>query len=246
MNIQTTGRTEAARERVAARRRTAARPAEALGTGAGAAHGEHQDAQGPADRGQRAAAGAKATTAGRAEAGAKATTAGRAAAVATRSGAPAGEAVGDEDVVEAVLLASRAMVSLAEASVHQVNESVTLPQYRTLVLLATQEPCRLADLAEAMGVNPSTATRMCDRLVRKGLVERERDQLDRREIELSLSADGRSLVSKVTERRRDLVRGMLGAIPSDERRGMVRALAVLARAIGEAPAQHWAAGWTSA
>lgn len=159
--------------------------------------------------------------------------------------AATGDQADDDAVVEAVLLASRAMVSLAEASVHQVNEDVTLPQYRTMVLLVTQGPCRLADLAGAMGVNPSTATRMCDRLVRKGLIERERDQLDRREVVLSLSAAGQTMVSQVTNRRRDLVRSMIGAIPADERLGMIRALSLLAHTIGEAPAQHWAAGWST-
>jgi DNA-binding MarR family transcriptional regulator len=148
-------------------------------------------------------------------------------------------------VVEAVLLASRAMVSLAEASVRQINDAVTLPQYRTLVLLAAKGPCRLADLADAMGVNPSTATRMCDRLVRKGLIDRARDQLDRREVELSLSSSGKSLVGAVSVRRHALVQGMLGAIPVDERRGLVRALALLTQASGDAPAQHWAAGWST-
>ena len=45
-----------------------------------------------------------------------------------------------------------------------------MTQYRTLVVLASRGPQSAAALAEAVDVTPPTATRMCDRLVRKGLV----------------------------------------------------------------------------
>ena len=54
------------------------------------------------------------------------------------------------------------------------GEEVTLPQYRALVVLASRGPQRIVDLAGFLDVTASTATRMCDRLVRKGLVRRQR------------------------------------------------------------------------
>ena len=65
-----------------------------------------------------------------------------------------------------------------------------MPQYRTLVVLTYAGAHRLADLAESLGVSPSTATRMCDRLVRKGLITRTRDVVDRREVNLSVTNAG--------------------------------------------------------
>jgi len=173
---------------------------------------------------------------------------------AVSGGAVSGDAVSDDAVVDAVLLASRSMVSLAEASLRQVSDDVTLAQYRTLVLLMTGGPCRLGDLARATGVNPSTATRMCDRLIHKGLVTRARDRVDRRETVLSLTDKGQQLVDAVTVSRRSIIRSMLQAIPLVERRGLVRALTVLAEAMrspsdptGATPAAfrpYWASGWT--
>jgi DNA-binding MarR family transcriptional regulator len=153
--------------------------------------------------------------------------------------------VSDDEVVEAVLQASRAMVSLAEASVRHVSDDVTIAQYRTLVVLATTGPCRLGTLAQTIGVNPSTTTRMCDRLVRKGLMTRSRDRLDRRETELALTESGRRLVTDVTASRRSIVESVLDVIPADERRGLVRSLKLLARVVSEAPEPHWASGWPS-
>ena len=104
---------------------------------------------------------------------------------------------GDE-LVDAVLGASRALVAVAARSLVNVAEDVTLAQYRVLVELAARGPQRLADLADAVGVDPSTMTRMADRLVRKGLVSRRRASTDRRTVKVSLASPGRQLVLEVT------------------------------------------------
>lgn len=150
----------------------------------------------------------------------------------------------DEEVAEAIILASRALVGIAMRSLEGHGDEVTLPQYRTLVVLACGGPRRLADLAEALGVSPSTATRMCDRLVRKQLLSRTRDELDRREVKLTITAAGRRIVADVTNRRRDQVSDLLGAIPVAGRRHLVSSLALLASAAGQAPELHWGPGWS--
>jgi DNA-binding MarR family transcriptional regulator len=152
-------------------------------------------------------------------------------------------AVSDEELTEAIILASRAMVAIAVRSLSATDHDVTLPQYRTLVVLVYGGSKRLADLAATLTVSPSTATRMCDRLVRKGLVTRTRDDIDRREVKLDVTEDGRSLVQQVMERRREEVQTLLSAIPAGARRALVGSLHLLARAVGEAPEMHWAPGW---
>src|ERR1700733_10290270 len=86
----------------------------------------------------------------------------------------------DEAAVDAVLTASRAMVAVATMSLGTAAEETTIAQYRALVVLASRGRQRMVDLAAALGVTPSTAGRMCDRLVRKGLIRRHRDRADRR------------------------------------------------------------------
>src|SRR4051812_43281310 len=111
--------------------------------------------------------------------------------------------------------ASRALLAVAARSLASVDEDVTLPQYRALVVLAQHGSRRPAELAAALDVTPSTATRMCDRLVAKGLLERDRVDADRREVRLALSADGRTLVDEVTRRRRDELAVLLAAMPEE-------------------------------
>lgn len=151
--------------------------------------------------------------------------------------------ISDEELTEAIIVASRAMVAIATRSLAATDHDVTLPQYRTLVVLAYGGSTRLADLASHLAVSPSTATRMCDRLVRKGLVTRARDEIDRREVKLDLTDEGRGLVHQVMDRRREDVQALLSAIPDGSRRALVSSLQVLARAVGETPDLHWAPGW---
>ena len=102
----------------------------------------------------------------------------------------------DARAVEAVLTASRAMIAVATRSLGAAAEETTIAQYRTLVVLASRGPQRMVDLAGALGVAPSTAGRMCDRLVRKGLIRRQRARTDRRAVLVSITPAGRIVVDR--------------------------------------------------
>jgi DNA-binding MarR family transcriptional regulator len=146
-------------------------------------------------------------------------------------------------VVDAVLTASRVLVAIAARSLADAAEEVTLPQYRSLVVLASRGPQSVAELAEGVGVTPPTATRMCDRLVRKGLVRRRADRRDRRAVRIALTGEGRRLVDSVTRRRRREIARLLGSIPTEAQRSLVESLQLLAEAGGEVPEQSWSLGW---
>jgi DNA-binding MarR family transcriptional regulator len=146
-------------------------------------------------------------------------------------------------VIDAVLSASRALVAVAARSLAGADDEVTLTQYRTLVVLASRGPQSLAGLASAVAVTPATATRMCDRLVRKGLVRRRTGREDRRQLRVALTQAGQELVDAVTARRRKEIARIVGDIPSEERTILVRALSRFAAAAGEVPEQDWTAGW---
>jgi len=148
-----------------------------------------------------------------------------------------------DSVVDAVLSASRVLVAVAARSLADVAEEVTLTQYRTLVVLASRGPQNLAGLADAVGVAPATATRMCDRLVRKDLIRRRTERDDRRQLRVALTAKGRSLVDAVTGRRRQEIARIINEIPVEQQAVLVQALGRLASAAGEVPEQDWTTGW---
>lgn len=146
-------------------------------------------------------------------------------------------------VVDAVLSASRALVAVAARSLAEAADEVTLTQYRTLVVLAAQGPQRVADLAAALAVTPATATRMCDRLVRKKLVTRRPEVDDRRQVQVTLTVRGRRLVDAVTARRRSEIAAIVRRIPPGEQLVVVDALQRFAETAGERRDEDWATGW---
>jgi DNA-binding MarR family transcriptional regulator len=148
-----------------------------------------------------------------------------------------------EFVVDAVISASRALVGMAARSLSDVGEEVTLTQYRSLVVLASRGPQSVGAIAEAVGVTAPTASRMVERLVRKGLVRRRTDPSDRRQLRAALTESGRRLVTTVTEYRRTEITKLLDSIPEEVQRAMVEGLEQLAAAAGEVPEQDWCTGW---
>ena len=144
-----------------------------------------------------------------------------------------------EDVVEALLLASRAMVALAGRTLAELDPDVTLPQSRALIVLASRGPQRVTDIATDLGVAPSTATRMCDRLVRKGLVRRYRTAANRREVRLNLTADGQNLVRELAARRRAELAHYIDSIPAEAYGHVTTALQTFSGAVGEMPERDW-------
>lgn len=157
-----------------------------------------------------------------------------------RSGAPRED---DRDLIDAVLSASRALVAVAARSLASCENEITLPQYRVLVILCARGAQRVADLAEALDVLPSTATRMCDRLAAKRLIGRSRSAHDRRIVNVTVTPAGRELVDRVSDARRKELRKVLAQIPPAGRPAVVEALRAFSVAAGEVPEDGWALGW---
>ena len=136
-----------------------------------------------------------------------------------------------------MLLSSRVLVAVASRSIAAVDDAVTLPQFRALVVLEGGNR-KVGELAHELRIQPSTATRLCDRLVRKGLARREVDDANRREVTVSLSSTGRSLVREVTARRRREIASIMAKVPSAQRVMIVKALTAFCEAAGESPLVH--------
>jgi DNA-binding MarR family transcriptional regulator len=151
------------------------------------------------------------------------------------------EQAADEAAVDAVLTASRTLVAVATQSLGAAAEDTTIAQYRALVVLASRGPQRMTDLAAALDVTPSTAGRMCDRLLRKGLIRRHRARADRRAVQVSITAAGREIVDQATARRRALIAAILGRLPARQQSAVASALAAFAAAAGEIPDSQWPA-----
>jgi DNA-binding MarR family transcriptional regulator len=97
------------------------------------------------------------------------------------------------------------------------DDAIELGMMDTLDLLSQQPAWRMSELAEALRVDPSTATRAVQRLVGAGLAERSTAADDGRVVMVAMSAVGRARHDEVNLRRAKVMSHMLAAFDADER-----------------------------
>ena len=118
-----------------------------------------------------------------------------------------------------------------QASLHIGAASKLTPtKLRALDVLA-EGSMRVGELADRVGVDDTTATRLVDRLVAAALVERQQLPGDRRVTVVGLTATGLELVAQVAARRQRFFSYVLTALEPDEQAELVRLTAKAADAL---------------
>ena len=134
---------------------------------------------------------------------------------------------------EVLQAATRVLAGVALRSLDVLDSAVTLPQFRLLAVLADLGPAPSGRAARALGLDPSTITRLADRMVAAGHVARGTDPQHRGVVTLQLTASGRDLVAAADAwRRRELARIMARLAPP-ERAAVTDALGLLVAAAGD-------------
>jgi DNA-binding MarR family transcriptional regulator len=141
-----------------------------------------------------------------------------------------GLAPGTADVLQA---ATRVLAGVALRSLDVLESAVTLPQFRLLAILADLGPVPSGQAARELGLDPSTVTRLADRMVAAGHAARGTDPRHRGVVTLELTASGRELVATAGAwRRRELARIMARLAPAAQE-AVTAALGLLVSAAGD-------------
>lgn len=125
------------------------------------------------------------------------------------------------------------LTGVALRSVDVLRGAVTLPQFRVLTVLASLGQARSARVAAALGLQPSTVTRLIDRLAAAGHVTRVTDPSNRSAVILELTASGQQLVTRVTAWRQAELRRILMRLEPRDRTALAAVMRKLAEAAGE-------------
>lgn len=110
-----------------------------------------------------------------------------------------------------------AMVSLRDQLFSTPNGTLEPGQVDTLELIVQRPTWRMSDLADALRIDPSTATRAVQRMVVLGLAERHPSREDGRVVMVSATPEGLAWHAHLVRTRRDLMRHLLGQFDPDER-----------------------------
>jgi DNA-binding MarR family transcriptional regulator len=137
------------------------------------------------------------------------------------------------DAAEVLQAATRVLAGVALRSLDVLDSAVTLPQFRLLAVLADLGPAPSGQAARALGLDPSTVTRLAGRMVAAGHVARGTDPHHRGVVTLELTASGRGLVAAADGWRRQELARILALLAPPEQQALTTALGLLVAAAGE-------------
>ncbi len=103
-------------------------------------------------------------------------------------------------------------------------------QMRVLLTLEHQDGINLRTLCDALSSTPPSTSRLCDRLVAAGFVERVASAANRREVRLHLSSRGRAFLDDLRARREHQLQAVLALMPAGERAALLQGLEAFCRA----------------
>ena len=126
------------------------------------------------------------------------------------------------------ILASRRLHALLHP---ELGAKLTPSKVRALALIAESGGLRIGELADRVGVDDTTATRMVDRLEELGMAERHDAEGDRRATLVELTGEGVALMEGVAAQRLLFFCDVLEALEPEERTQLVHLTAKAADAL---------------
>lgn len=111
---------------------------------------------------------------------------------------------------------------------------LTMREVGVLIYLGDRADAIMTELATAVDTPLSTATRIIDRLERKGLVVRSKSERDRRLVVISLSEKGRMIDNATRENELAVALKMLESLTKGEREILLELMAKVGKALNPA------------
>lgn len=109
-------------------------------------------------------------------------------------------------------------VSTELAKVYQERFNIDVVEWRIMVTLATSEPCTAQHVVRSTRTHKSRISRGVKRLMEVGLIKRQENTTDAREIKLSRSAKGRRLYEKMEPLILEQEQNILACLSKDEQK----------------------------
>lgn len=105
---------------------------------------------------------------------------------------------------------------------------ITAEQYSVLTAIeALNEPVRATDIASRLGHKVNSVSMLVDRMVKAGLVERERDLPDRRAVRLFMTGKGKQAYQRATPAVSKLIEDLLSPLSNEDKDTLVSLLEAL-------------------
>ncbi len=130
------------------------------------------------------------------------------------------------------------LVSERTSPEHQHVIKFNALDFHTLGLLREHASVRASELADALGIVPTTASSVIARLIKKGLVQRAQSQKDRRAFDLTLTEEGARIAQAIHAQDLQNMRLFLSALEEGEQSDLLKLLGQVAGHVAALEDQH--------
>ncbi|MGY0693818.1 MarR family winged helix-turn-helix transcriptional regulator [Virgibacillus sp. FSP13] len=113
----------------------------------------------------------------------------------------------------------------------KIHSDITTDQFSTLQYIQNHEKCTSTEIAHSFGIGKSAVTAQINRLFDKGLIERVRDEKDRRNVYLHVTTKGAGLVDYTENEVYDAIGTHLAHFDDQEILTFIHSLEKLANAM---------------
>ncbi|MCK6188433.1 MULTISPECIES: MarR family transcriptional regulator [unclassified Pseudomonas] len=132
-----------------------------------------------------------------------------------------------------LLLGRAAILKDRIIDTHMEPHGVTAAQFKVLIIMAQFGVDTPAELCRHLSLDSGSMTRMLDRLEQKNLLSRQRSELDRRQVQLVLTADGQRLADMLPHIGAKALNQLAGALEPGELEALERILKKILIAAGD-------------
>ncbi|MEW2144516.1 MarR family transcriptional regulator [Micromonospora vinacea] len=134
--------------------------------------------------------------------------------------------------------AAAALLGIWESAREGTANRVSGAQLRAVMVVEQHDGINLRRLATRLDMLLSSASRLCDRLVAAGMLEREPGRFDRREISLHLTPEARRLVAELRAERQRQLAAVLAGMSWEGRDALLRGMREFDETARRQQAQH--------
>ena len=132
-----------------------------------------------------------------------------------------------------LLLGRAAILKDRIIDTHMEPHGITAAQFKVLIIMAQFGVDTPAELCRHLSLDSGSMTRMLDRLEQKDLLSRKRSELDRRQVQLVLTPDGRRLADLLPYIGAQALNQLAGALEPGELETLERILKKILIAAGD-------------
>ncbi|WP_134644754.1 MarR family winged helix-turn-helix transcriptional regulator [Weissella cibaria] len=137
----------------------------------------------------------------------------------------ASEEASFEQINEALVNVFNNVVWIEEASLRESKfNDITIKDMHTIAAISMYETRTASQVAEMVHLTPSAMTSVIDKLVKKGYVERHRDDNDRRVVHLVLTHNGRTVFRAHEAFHRGMAHSLFDSLSDDETEAVKKAV----------------------